>query len=260
MRNLYTCVAVAMAITMAYVVKAESRAQSTEQVKDQLMQLAAKHSGDAGTVTKAGKGRFAVVSSQTFCTANELQSIVSSLSGQIKFPIEIVTTDASVGVANVSSEMRTMGVDVAVFLISDASLPMSVVAMEDRWAIVYVSKLGEDTLPVKVKKHRMHKELSRVVKALFSSVNTHRGGSSVAKGSDLDAVTTDPIDANSLINIVRGLPSCGLVAPRTVPYHRACQEGWAPAPTNEAQKAIWDKYHEIPTGGIEIKFDPAKGE
>ena len=28
--------------------------------------------------------------------------------------------------------------------------------------------------------------------------------------------------------------------PRTT-YRRACYEGWAPAPTNEFQKAIWEK-------------------
>ena len=37
-------------------------------------------------------------------------------------------------------------------------------------------------------------------------------------------------------------------------YDRACQEGWAPAPTNDVQKAIWDEVHEMPTEPIKIKY------
>lgn len=35
-------------------------------------------------------------------------------------------------------------------------------------------------------------------------------------------------------------------------YHEACEEGWAPAPTNEFQRAIWDKVHAMPTAPIRI--------
>ena len=34
------------------------------------------------------------------------------------------------------------------------------------------------------------------------------------------------------------------------------QQGWAPAPTNEVQQAIWDKVHQIPDKPITIEFDP----
>jgi hypothetical protein len=42
-------------------------------------------------------------------------------------------------------------------------------------------------------------------------------------------------------------------------YKQACKEGWAPAPTNEYQKAIWDKVHEPPATPMKIEFDPKKG-
>ena len=41
-------------------------------------------------------------------------------------------------------------------------------------------------------------------------------------------------------------------------YKKACQEGWAPAPTNDVQKAIWEKVHAIPDKPITIEFDPKK--
>ena len=43
-------------------------------------------------------------------------------------------------------------------------------------------------------------------------------------------------------------------------YKKACEEGWAPNPTNEFQKAIWDKVHELPTEPIKIKPEEKKTE
>lgn len=46
---------------------------------------------------------------------------------------------------------------------------------------------------------------------------------------------------------------------RMVPYELACEQGWAPAPTNDVQKAIWDKVHAAPKNPIKIEFDSKKG-
>ena len=42
-------------------------------------------------------------------------------------------------------------------------------------------------------------------------------------------------------------------------YETACCQGWAPTPTNDLQKAIWDKVHAIPATPMKIEFDPKKG-
>ena len=41
-------------------------------------------------------------------------------------------------------------------------------------------------------------------------------------------------------------------------YRQACQQGWAPEPTNDVQKAIWKEVHELPSEPIKIKFDPKR--
>ena len=46
---------------------------------------------------------------------------------------------------------------------------------------------------------------------------------------------------------------------RMVPYELACEQGWAPAPTNDVQKAIWDRVHAAPKNPMKIEFDPKKG-
>jgi hypothetical protein len=88
---------------------------------------------------------------------------------------------------------------------------------------------------------------------------TEKGEKAVRTAEDLEKIRKDPIDGQQLFTIVRGLPSYDLVAPRIVPYKLACEEGWAPAPTNEYQKAIWDETHAIPANPMKIEFDPKKG-
>lgn len=46
---------------------------------------------------------------------------------------------------------------------------------------------------------------------------------------------------------------------RMVPYELACEQGWAPAPTNDIQKAIWEKVHSVPKNPMKIEFDSKKG-
>lgn len=41
-------------------------------------------------------------------------------------------------------------------------------------------------------------------------------------------------------------------------YRTACQQGWAPAPTNDVQKAIWDEVHTLPSEPIKIKPESKK--
>jgi hypothetical protein len=48
-----------------------------------------------------------------------------------------------------------------------------------------------------------------------------------------------------------------VTAETKAPYIRACKEGWAPAPTNDIQKAIWDRVKSEkergPTNAIKIR-------
>ena len=61
---------------------------------------------------------------------------------------------------------------------------------------------------------------------------------------------------NKMINNAKLM---GVAVRRRVSYRKACQEGWAPAPTNDIQKAIWDKVHAVPATPMKIEFDPKKG-
>ena len=47
--------------------------------------------------------------------------------------------------------------------------------------------------------------------------------------------------AQSVISVASGAKAYGIPFVRRVPYLMAVRQGWAPAPTNDIQKAIWEK-------------------
>lgn len=51
----------------------------------------------------------------------------------------------------------------------------------------------------------------------------------------------------------------GVKKERRIPYRVAVTEGWAAAPTNSYQRAVWDEVHKIPEKPVTIEYDPAKG-
>ena len=76
--------------------------------------------------------------------------------------------------------------------------------------------------------------------------------------TDLDKIANDAIPVDVVARVYKYLPLSGCNINTRVPYVLAVREGWAPAPTNEYQKAIWDKVHAMPTAPIKIKPETKK--
>ena len=77
--------------------------------------------------------------------------------------------------------------------------------------------------------------------------------------ADLDAMPNKFIHPASFFKARPYFDMCGVTPARKGTYESACQQGWAPAPTNDIQKAIWDKVHAVPATPMKIEFDPKKG-
>ena len=63
----------------------------------------------------------------------------------------------------------------------------------------------------------------------------------VRTAKELDAIPEESYGVDALMALRNGLPNYGVMPWHQTTYKRACREGWAPAPTNEFQKAIWEK-------------------
>ena len=153
--------------------------------------------------------------------------------------------------------------ELSLYVIDDEKLPMSLVAPEGRWAFVNVAPLaqGRGEKPAFLEA-RVKKEMARIGCLVLGGISsTYRENllGFVDSPEGLDKFMDDTLPVDGPLRCGRYLLSLGVKPYRDVTYRKACQEGWAPAPTNDVQKAIWEDVHKIPENPIKIEFDPKKG-
>jgi hypothetical protein len=140
---------------------------------------------------------------------------------------------------------------------------MSLIAPEGRWAFVNVARLssgrGKKTPFFEA---RVKKEVARIGCMLFGNIgSTYNANllSFIENAEGLDRYESDALPVDGTMRCARYLINLGVKPYRRISYRKACKEGWAPPPTNDVQKAIWDKVHATPKNPIRIEFDPKKG-
>lgn len=146
------------------------------------------------------------------------------------------------------------------FIIDDAALPAILVAPENRWAFVNIAPIAKEQRPAYFEA-RVKKELTRGFSFLCGATNSQfpraltRG---IVDHADLDKNPDFGLPIDVLQRFRTYMETLGVQPAVVATYRKACQEGWAPAPTNEYQKAIWEKVRSIPTEPMKIEFDPKK--
>ena len=206
------------------------------------------------------KGSLAIVNTQKKVTTKELGWVADRLHRDMRIDVRLMD-GGKVDVSTVEKAKAALKSEVAVFIVDDPALPVSLVAYEAHWGIVNVAKL-ESAKPDPVLLYgRTKVETMRVVALVCGSGDSQYPGSTLSIGDkpeDLDAVNGAlPIDAMNKMAV--SLARINVTPAVYTSYRRACREGWAPQPTNDAQRAIWTEFHTTPTEPMKIKFDKAKG-
>ena len=128
---------------------------------------------------------------------------------------------------------------------------------EDFKATVNVKALASDGAAPDVVASRLQKEVSRAALYLMGSGCALGDVTRPIRGlKELDGITFPSAQPETLTHL-NAKNVAGVQLVRFASYAQACQEGWAPAPTNDIQKAIWEKVHAPPTKPMKITFDPA---
>jgi hypothetical protein len=154
----------------------------------------------------------------------------------------LVNKDCKFSICGAEDIRRNAKANVAFFLIEDKNMPISLVSMEGRWTMVNIAPLSEGTTDPEILKKRTLRELQRTTKALMTSVVVDGDTAQIiTKGSDLDGIKGGIMTPQVIVEMLTGLPAWGITPDRTSTYKRACKQGWAPTPTNEYQKAIWER-------------------
>ena len=143
--------------------------------------------------------------------------------------------------------------------------PSLLVAPDNGWARVNVAALAADGVSAEVLEARFKKELWRAFVILFgggNSLNDFDVMRPIRAPKDLDACKTLVSSPECFNAVLTGAKAAGITPVRRTTYLNAVRLGWAPAPTNEFQKAIWERVkadkERWPTNPITIPPPKAK--
>lgn len=218
---------------------------------------------DGGLVLKPNLGKVVrFVDAQDRIMRKDVELAAKTVGEVINMPVETVGGEASAGAFNLAENViKEKPVGAAVLLVADDRLPAVIVAPEKSWSAVNVTALASDFPPKEILSIRVRKELVRAAAWALGA------GESMMKPCIMQyEPTLAALDANRLMvpspdpvmRMVNGAMARGIDTIREDTYLRACEEGWAPPPTNDVQKAIWDKVHALPASPIKIKPETKK--
>lgn len=198
------------------------------------------------------KGRFVYVNCQKDVAPEFLSEHAQKISTALKVAIDV--EEGSFALPN-----PILKGEACLFIVSDPALPMSLVAPEARWAMINLAPLKTQKKPFF--DARVKKELSRGFSFLAGGSNSQFEMAltgCVVKPEGLDEFANEDLPFDVLRRIESYMRGYGIAPYKLTTYRKACQEGWAPAPTNDVQKAIWDEVHSLPSKPIKIEFDPKR--
>jgi len=208
-----------------------------------------------GLVERDVPGKSAlIVNAQSVVPMDCINEAAASIRGLALVKVDTATGDPS------KSHRPTPEHPVVVSVINDpASDTTILVAPEQNWATLNVNLLLRDEPSAEVMASRIHKEVWRATAMAMGAANSMtqpcllRQINTLRELDRTKNMLPSPQPINNMIEVADKL---GIVRVHRATYRKACEEGWAPAPTNDVQQAIWDKVHQIPDKPITIEFDP----
>lgn len=209
-------------------------------------------------------GKIFIVNAQKTVAMTNMSSAIAIIKSNTNVRNLEIVEGKGVTPMTAAEEVKKLGASAAIFLVEcDKCSTTMLVAPENRWAILNVGALKADGAAQAYCDARARKELVRTFLMLTGAIDSNYPNSLmsfIGSVKDLDKLPNEnpPLD---VVGRTRNyLPKMGVEARRKATYRQACKEGWAPAPTNDVQKAIWNELHAIPTAPIKIKPEnhPAK--
>ena len=193
-----------------------------------------------GLVTKVMAGKaIRVVNAQKVIPEASLNEVAEQMTGVLSLPVELMNS------LETNPEHLLDEKTAAVVIVREAgNTPRLLVAPEDCWAVVNVTALQADRPDVGLLQIRTAKEVWRAMALVLGASDSLLQPclmTSIRSLKDLDGnpcVRLSPYPCNKMIENAGRL---GVEMRIRTTYKRACQEGWAPAPTNAVQKAIWEQ-------------------
>ena len=199
------------------------------------------------------KGKIVYVNAQTRAPHKWLEQNAATFSEATKLAVEV--TDGKFEFPN----PKIHG-EASLFVVDDPALPTLLSAPESRWVMVNVAPLakGAGEKP-QFFAARVQKELTRGFCLLAGAQNSGYPDALVGcitNPEDLDRFADCRLPIDVMNRFAPYLKGYGITPKVYSTYKKACEQGWAPPPTNDVQKTIWQKVHSIPDKPITIEYNP----
>ena len=188
-----------------------------------------------GEIVRKGafQGKVSIVNQQTKLSAQDCAEVAELLADHTQCNIVVDSGD---------------GASIRLYLIDDPKEPVMLLAIEDHWGRLNLSKMVDDLPGIKAKdKFFRPRARKMIIKAMSLLMG---GGASQFPGNIMNTATIRELDMLresipvDMVGHYRAyLSKLGVTRMERTTYLRACREGWAPAPTNELQRAVWDRVH-----------------
>ena len=191
-----------------------------------------------------------------------LETVKANLDRYALCPSEVVRKTVT-GNALDDGRMAAQGACGVVMLIDSAEgAPIMTVHPEEHLAFLNMNAICKGSVSSGMRQDRIEKLTWRAIGHLVGC-GAPDGYTCVMKPlrniSDLDSMPNKFIHPATFMKARGYFELLGVKPARKGTYESAAQQGWAPAPTNDIQKAIWDKVHAPPANPMKIEFDPKKG-
>lgn len=211
---------------------------------------------DGGTVLPPDNGRRVVVVDTCGLSTNVLKRLSFGTEDLLYIPLKVVSgapRDANpYRSAKAYKDDRSPAL---VYIHAGAKDdPILTVYMEEAIATINVTPLKSMTR--EIEENRLIAEFYRGYGIILGAYYSGRFPSALAPAYGLGQIDNlrikifSPMHMSAIAHTAKQL---GLPLLRPTSYRSACQHGWAPPPTNDVQKAIWDAVHN------EKERGPAKG-
>lgn len=205
--------------------------------------------------TRSQKGRLVIVNAQNEVDAAIIAGSTDKFKKDARIRIEHEKGEFDLKTA------KRIG-EATVYVISDETLPATLIAADDRWGFVNVAKLRTDK--PEFFRARVSKGIIRVAGFVLGAGDSGLYPlcltGHVKSPEALDQIPNVQLPVDVMDRLFKAMDDIGIHPYTRTTYRKACEEGWAPAPTNDIQKAVWDKVHELPSKPLKVEYDPKKGE
>jgi hypothetical protein len=198
-----------------------------------------------GFIKVPAKGSFVrFINAQGRVSNDKIIEVANDMRLTFRLPILVENGNVGMdGIVLVEEAMKQPNTAAVLVIIDAPGKPLLLLAPEARWAIMNVAALSTKKDNEDIISERVRKQLWRSYGYLMGCANSMTDQcvmKPVFKPEDLDELKFSTLGVEAIHKIQQQAKVYGITPERISTYRKACEEGWAPTPTNAIQKAVWE--------------------